>query len=75
MSVREDLTRRAEEFAKRHGLTLGDQLGHGVHGIVFAAEIQPEKSGLAVQSAIKVHEREASYCQEGCLPSAERKWH
>src|SRR5438477_7248758 len=64
MSLRDTLVLRAQEFAQHHGLSLGNQLGHGVHGIVFATESQPEKGVPAVQSAIKVHEREPAYCQE-----------
>jgi hypothetical protein len=53
-----------KQYATRHGLSLGDELGHGVHGIVFATESQPRKDVAAVHSAIKVHEREADYCRE-----------
>jgi hypothetical protein len=64
MTLRDKLVLRAQEFAQGRGLSLGNQLGHGVHGIVFATESQPEKGVPAVQSAVKVHEREAAYCQE-----------
>ncbi len=57
---REDLVRRAEEYAARESRTLGQQLGAGVHGIVFSAAHQTEE-GL---SAIKVHERAAAYARE-----------
>lgn len=49
---RTDLLRRVQDYAQRRGLALGEQLGSGVHGIVFAAEFQAE----AVQAALKVHE-------------------
>jgi len=51
-----DKVQRIEEYASKKGLTVGRRLGFGVHGSVFDAESQ----GGAV-SAIKVHEREASY--------------
>jgi hypothetical protein len=60
MSFRTELTRRAQEYCQRTGLVIGEQLGAGVHGIVFAAENQTEVG----RSAIKVHEREACYRQE-----------
>ncbi len=64
MTLRDKLVLRAQEFAQRHGLSLGNELGHGVHGIVFATESQPPKGVPAVHSAIKVHEREPDYCRE-----------
>jgi hypothetical protein len=60
MSGREDLVRRAHDYVNRTGRALGQQLGSGVHGIVFAVESQTEP-GCA---AIKVHEREPGYCRE-----------
>ncbi|HEX5272927.1 MAG TPA: hypothetical protein VFW33_20660 [Gemmataceae bacterium] len=57
---REDLFRRAEEYAARNGLVIGRQLGFGVHGIVFSAERQTE----GPPSALKVHERGAAYSRE-----------
>jgi hypothetical protein len=58
--TRDDLVRRAEEYAVREGRILGQQLGAGVHGIVFSAAHQTA-GGL---SAIKVHEREPAYARE-----------
>ncbi|MBI3408167.1 MAG: hypothetical protein HY040_07410 [Planctomycetes bacterium] len=55
-----DLSQRADTFATREGLTLGDQLGSGVQGIVFSAKIQAEEGRLA----IKVHNQGAAYCRE-----------
>ena len=55
-----DLLRRAYEFAHRNGLTLGDQLGAGVQGIVWSAKSQSEEGRLAV----KVHKQEPDYCRE-----------
>lgn len=63
MSITEELTGRAEAYAKQSGLRLGDPLGHGVHGIVFATESQPETRPV-VQSAIKALRREPDYQRE-----------
>jgi hypothetical protein len=54
---RPELRRRA---AQRYGLTLGDELGSGVHGIVFAAKSQGEPGRYAV----KVHERQTDCGRE-----------
>jgi hypothetical protein len=56
---RENLLARIQLYVSRHGLTLGRELGFGVHGIVFDAENQAQ--GL---SAIKAHQREADYLRE-----------
>lgn len=58
--TKEDLLRRAREYARRFELTLGEQLGFGVHGIVLVAESQTKPG----RSAIKVHEREPAYIRE-----------
>ena len=55
-----DLLRRSREFANRNGLTLGDQLGAGVQGIVFSAKSQSEEGRLAV----KAHKQEPDYWRE-----------
>jgi len=60
MPTKEELVRRADLYAQKHGLVLGEQLGFGVHGIVFVAASK-SKPGRA---AIKVHEREESYRRE-----------
>src|SRR5437762_1113461 len=64
MSFRDELLRRAREYTHRNGWALGDELGCGVHGIVFATERQPEKEHPVGRSAIKVHQREADYRRE-----------
>jgi hypothetical protein len=64
MSVKEERRRRAREYLQRTGRALGDELGTGVHGSVFATQSQPEKGPPAVRSAIKIHQREADYCRE-----------
>jgi hypothetical protein len=46
---RTDLLRRVQEFAVRHGLVLGETLGYGMHGIVFAAKNQTAGEPLAVK--------------------------
>lgn len=60
MSNRSELLHRAREYCEKNGLILGEPLGSGVHGSVFAIESQTEKGRLA----IKVHEREREYCRE-----------
>jgi hypothetical protein len=35
MGFKEELLRRAQEYTEQHGLAVGDELGCGVHGIVF----------------------------------------
>lgn len=59
-TTREELLRRADLYAERYGLTLGEQLGFGVHGIVLVAKNQTGPG----RSAIKIHEREAPYQRE-----------
>lgn len=60
MTIREELLHRADIYAQRHGMVLGERLGYGVHGIVFVAESQTEPG----RAAIKVHEREEPYQRE-----------
>ena len=55
---------RIHEYAKLHALTLFDEFGHGVHGSVFAAESQHEKSAGLLQWAVKVHKNVADYRRE-----------
>jgi hypothetical protein len=64
MGFKDELLRRAREYAQRTGLTLGDELGCGVHGIVFVTESQAEKGPSPLRSAIKVHQREPDYGRE-----------
>lgn len=59
-TTREELLRRAARYAQRHGLTLGEQLGFGVHGIVLVAKNQQNPG----RSAIKIHERKSPYQRE-----------
>ena len=64
MSVKEELLRRANQYAAARGLRLGDQLGFGVHGTVFLAESQSKSDAVPAESALKVHERQADYTRE-----------
>jgi hypothetical protein len=59
---KEDILRRANEYARRYGRTLGAEIGFGVHGTVFVIENQPESG--EIESAIKVHERVEPYHRE-----------
>ena len=60
MMSKSELMLRAQQYAQRYGLTVGEQLGLGVHDTVFVAESQQEPG----RSAIKVHERQTSYSRE-----------
>lgn len=64
MSFKEELENRARQYTQQHGLLLGEQLGCGVHGIVFVTESQPENKPAAARSAIKVHQKQPPYCRE-----------
>lgn len=55
-----EVVQRAEEYCRRKGLVLGDRLGFGVHGSVFAAESQTKD----LTSAVKAHEQERFYRRE-----------
>ena len=56
MSLTDEMERRVREYAQRHGLSLREQLGYGMHGSVFVAESQPGTEGTALQSALKVQQ-------------------
>jgi hypothetical protein len=60
MIDRQELVRRAQQYCQRNGLQLGLQLGHGVHGNVFAAKSEANVD----HSAIKIHDRERFYHRE-----------
>jgi hypothetical protein len=64
MSFKVDLERRARQYTQQHGLLLGEELGCGIHGIVFVTECHSENKPAAARSAIKVHQRQPSYCRE-----------
>lgn len=64
MSIPDEPVERLKEYAKRHGLVLVGELGHGVHGSVFSAESQPKNGIVMLSTAIKAHKREADYRRE-----------
>ena len=64
MGPTEELLDHARQFAQRHGLVLGEQLGFGVHGIVFIAESQAEKPAAPVRSAVKALRDERAFGRE-----------
>ncbi len=64
MGINDELMNRAREYSQRHSLVLGEHLGSGVHGIVFAAESQHEKGPPVLRSAIKVHEHQPDFRRE-----------
>src|SRR2546422_3359256 len=64
MSFRDEFLRRAQEYTQRNNLVLGEELGFGVHGIVFVTESQRQKDPFDGRSAIKVHQREPDYRRE-----------
>jgi hypothetical protein len=64
MARQDELLRRAQEYAQRNGLSLGDELGFGVHGIVLSAECQTKAGEPSVHSAVKAHEQEPCYFRE-----------
>ena len=56
----EILTQHAQTYARRRRLRLAERLGHGVHGIVYAAECNAEPGNVAIKMhrSRDVHERE-----------------
>jgi len=60
MPTEEELIYRADSYAQRHAMVLGDQLGSGVHGIIFVAANKTKPGRVA----IKIHKREESYSRE-----------
>ena len=64
MARKDELSRRALEYAQRSALSLGDELGFGVHGIVLSAESQIKIGKSTLRSAIKVHEHDPYYMRE-----------
>src|SRR5262245_39071369 len=64
MSFQDELEHRARQYTQRSGWMLGQELGRGVHGIVFVIESQPENGPPVARSAIKVHQQQSAYCRE-----------
>lgn len=60
MNSREELLHQARLYARSNNLAVAEQLGFGVHGVVFVAESQTEPG----RSAIKIHQDEAPYRRE-----------
>jgi hypothetical protein len=54
------LTQHAEAYALNCNLRLAERLGHGIHGIVYAAESNSEPGNIA----IKAHRSEDGYFRE-----------
>jgi hypothetical protein len=56
----EILTQRLQTYASRYNLRLAEPLGHGIHGIVYAAErkIEPGNVAIKVHRSQDVYERE-----------------
>ena len=54
------LTQHALTYAQRHNLRLAERLGHGIHGIVYAAERNIEPGNVA----IKAHRLRDAYQRE-----------
>jgi len=54
------LTQHGQTYASRHNLRLAERLGHGIHGIVYAAERNAEPGNVAIKvhRSREVHERE-----------------
>jgi hypothetical protein len=60
MSTKEELLRRAREYTERNGLSLANELGFGVHGIVYLVKPQAE----IAPSAVKIHNQEEAFRRE-----------
>lgn len=58
--IRPELNNRAETYAHQHRLALAEELGAGMHGIVFAALSQSTGGKVA----LKVFERQREYRRE-----------
>ena len=56
----EILTQHAHTYVRRNNLRLAERLGHGIHGIVYAAERNAEPGNVAIKvhRSREVHERE-----------------
>src|SRR2546425_1192178 len=56
----EILTQRRQTYASRYNLRLAERLGHGIHGIVYAAKRNIEPGNVA----IKGHRSQDAYERE-----------
>src|SRR5438477_2910722 len=64
MISKDELEKQAKEYVQRQGRVLSQELGHGVHGIVFLTRSQRGKKKTPAQAALKVHRHEADYRRE-----------
>jgi hypothetical protein len=64
MGLTDDLEGRAREYLQHNGMMPGEQLGFGIHGIVFTADRQPTNEAASVRSAVKIFRREVDYRRE-----------
>lgn len=64
MNDEKELSARAELYGKRRRIQLDDQLGFGMHGIVFESEHQSEILGISFGIAVKFHTMEIPYFRE-----------
>jgi hypothetical protein len=64
MSMNDEPRQRARMYAEQFGLTLTDELGSGVHGIVVATESQDQIGTLPLRSALKAYQHEVHYLRE-----------
>src|SRR3989442_5342981 len=60
MSIKEELLHRAREYTARYGLSLANELGSGVHGIVLLVKAQAE----IAHSAVKIHNQQDAFRRE-----------
>jgi hypothetical protein len=64
MTPKDELLERARRYVQRHGLTVTEELGFGVHGTVFVVESQTETGAEKARAAVKIHARAADYARE-----------
>jgi hypothetical protein len=64
MSHHDEARIRAEAYAKQRGLEIGEELGHGVDGIVFSTEGQPQDAEGKFRSAVKASLNATKYIRE-----------
>ena len=64
MGSKEEALQRAREYAEKHGLALGRELGHGMNGVVYSAECPNPTPREPSNSAVKVSHRETEYLRE-----------
>jgi hypothetical protein len=64
MTRKDELLERARQYVQRHGLTVTEELGAGVHGTVFVVESQTETGIDKARAAVKIHVHQADYCRE-----------